>query len=81
MLHNVFSVNFLSRPNSIQYPGHFLFRVFNSRQYTLSWLETLRDGNPFYFPVLNYHISVSIWNSAKRGHFTRAEQECCIMTD
>ena len=49
--------------------------------YTLSWLETLRDGNPFYFLVLNYHISVSIRKSAKRGHCTRAEQECCIMTD
>ena len=30
-----------------------------------------RDGN----------ISVSIRKSAKRGHCTRAEQECCIMTD
>ena len=27
---NLFSVNFLSRPNNIQHPGHFLFRAFNS---------------------------------------------------
>ena len=32
-------------------------------------------------PYQNYHISVSIRKSAKRGHCTRAEQECCIMTD
>ena len=42
---------------------------------------TLRDGNPFYFLIQNYHISVSIRKSAKRGHCARAEQECCIMTD
>ena len=30
--------------------------------------------------ALNYHISVSIWKSAKRGHCTRAEMEC-IVTD
>ena len=29
----------------------------------------------------NYHISVSIRKSAKRGHCMCAEQECCIMTD
>ena len=28
--HNLFSVNLLFHPNSIQHPGHFLFRVFNS---------------------------------------------------
>ena len=28
-----------------------------------------------------HHISVSIRKSAKHGHGTRAEQECCIMTD
>ena len=32
-------VNLLSLPNSIQYPGHFLFRVFNSRHdvHSASW--------------------------------------------
>ena len=48
---------------------------------TLRWLETLRDGNPFYFLIINYHISVSIRKSSKRGHWTPAEQECCIMID
>ena len=43
--------------------------------------DTLRDGNPFYFLIQNYHILVSIRKSAKRGHCTRAQQECCIMTD
>ena len=32
-------------------------------------------------PYQNYHTSVSIRKSAKRGHCTLAEQECCIMTD
>ena len=44
-------------------------------------VQTLRDGNPFYFLIQNYHISVSIWKSAKCGHCTSAEQECCVMTD
>ena len=46
-------------------------RVFMSRSY----------GNPFYLLIQNYHILVSIRKSAKRDHCTRAEQECCIMTD
>ena len=29
----------------------------------------------------NYHISESIRKTAKRGHCTRAEQECNTMTD
>ena len=29
----------------------------------------------------NYHILVSIRKSTKGCHCTRAEQECCIMTD
>ena len=29
----------------------------------------------------NYHISESIRKTAKRGHCTRAEQECRTMTD
>ena len=36
---------------------------------------TLRDGNPFHFLRQNYHISVNIRKSAKRGLCTRAEQE------
>ena len=32
-------------------------------------------------PYQNYHISVSIRKSAKCGHCTCGEQECCIMTD
>ena len=43
--------------------------------------RTLHDENPFYFLIQNYHMSVNIRKSAKRGHCTRAGQECCIMTD
>ena len=58
MLHNLFSVNFLSRPNSVQHPAiFFLELLILGMTYTLSGLETLRDGNSFYFLVLNYHIS------------------------
>ena len=32
-------------------------------------------------PYQKYHILVSIRKSVKGGHCTRAEQECCIMTD
>ena len=39
-------------------------------------------GIPSIFsPYQNYHILVSTRQSAERGHCTRAEQECCIMTD
>ena len=82
MLHNLFSVNSLSRPNSIQHSVHFLFRVFNSRHDVYTQLaENVTWWEPLYFFILNYHISVSIRKSAKRGHCTNAEQECCIMTD
>ena len=36
---------------------------------------------PIIKPTRDGNISVSIRKSAKRGHCTRAEQECCIMTD
>ena len=48
-------------------------RVFMCRRYV--------TGTFPFSPYQNYHISVSIRKSAKRGHCTRAEQECCIMTD
>ena len=76
-------VNLLSLPNSIRYPGHFLSRVFNSRHdvHSASWRRYV-TGSPFYFFMLiNYNISESIQKSAKRGHCTRAEQECRTMTD
>ena len=50
----------------------------------MMYTQLARDimcGNPFYFLILNHHISVSIRKSAKCGHYTRAEQECCIVTD
>ena len=76
---------FFSRPNSFQRPGHFLFRVFNSRHdvHSAGWRRYVTGipSLPIYFLILNYHISVSIRKSAKRGHCTRAEQEWCIMTD
>ena len=50
----------------------------------MMYTQLARDimcGNPFCFLILNHHISVSIRKSAKCGHCTRAEQECCIVTD
>ena len=38
-------------------------------------------GLPSYFEALWYPHLYSIRKSAKRGNCTRAEQECCIMTD
>ena len=48
-------------------------RVYMSTRYV--------TGIPSTFTEQNYHISVSIRKSTKRGRCTRAEQECCIMTD
>ena len=59
MLHNLSPVNFLSHLNSIQHPAIF-FLEFLILGMMCSWMEMLCDGNPFYFLILNYHISVSI---------------------
>ena len=50
-----------------------------------NWLKILSQTSMYHgiacLTVPNYHISVSIRKSAKRSHYTRAEQECGIMTD
>ena len=57
------------------------FLEYTLRIYSFQLAENVTWWEPLYFLILNYHISVSIRKSAKRGHCTRAEQERCIMTD
>ena len=64
-------ISFLHRFNASQWLNQLIAYLF---------IFFIRDGNAFSFLILNYHISVSIRTSVKRGHCTRAEQECCIMT-
>ena len=55
MLHNLFSLNFLSGPKSIQSPGHFLFRVFNYRHdvHSAGWRRYVK-GIPSIFSYYQY---------------------------
>ena len=68
MLHNLFSSSTSSLARiAFNIPAIFFVEfLILGMTYTLSWLETLRDGNPFYFLVLNYHISVSIHSDRQK---------------